>query len=130
MKKILAIVLSSLCFQTQALEYEQQFENDQICVSKVIIAPHEEIGLHRDEHQQVVIALKGGIITRLEADGRTTDVSFPTGKAVFRDVDSEKEQHRSINNSSEAVELIIIQFKNNTPEIDEKSAEAIVDIQN
>lgn len=131
MKKILAILMCSLSFQIQSLEYEQQFENDQICIGKVTIAPHEEIGLHRDTHPQVVIALKGGTITRLEADGRTTDVKFPTGKAVVREPDPENEQHRSVNNSSESVELIIIQLKNSTPistKADEKSHEIAIDI--
>lgn len=82
MKKVLAILMGSLSFQIQALEYEQQFENDQICIGKATIAPHAEIGLHRDMHPQVVIALKGGTSTRLEADGRTTDVKFPIGLVV------------------------------------------------
>lgn len=115
----------------QALEYEQQFENDQICIGKATIAPHEEIGLHRDVHPQVVIALKGGTITRLEADGTTTDVKFPSGEAVFREADPENELHRSVNNSSEPVELIIVQLKNRTPihtRADEKSHEIAIDI--
>jgi hypothetical protein len=111
MKKMLAVLMCFLSFDMQALEYEKQFENDQICIAKAKISPHEEIGLHRDVYPQVVIALKGGTITRLEADGRTTDVKFPTGEAVFREADSEIEQHRSVNNSSEPVELIIIQLK-------------------
>jgi hypothetical protein len=44
---------------------------------------HEEIGLHRDAYPQVVIGLQGGIITRLEANGSTVHVNFPTGRAVF-----------------------------------------------
>ena len=131
MRKILALLMCFLSLQMQALEYEQQFENDQICIGKAKIAPQEEIGLHRDAHPQVVIALKGGIITRLEADGRTTDVKFPTGTAVFRDADPENELHRSVNNSSEPVELIIIQLKNKSPintKADEKSHEIAIDI--
>ncbi|WP_068466661.1 cupin domain-containing protein [Candidatus Protochlamydia phocaeensis] len=131
MKKVLAILMCSRFFQIQALEYEQQFENDQICIGKATIAPHEEIGLHRDMHPQVVIALKGGTITRLEADGRTTDVKFPTGKAIFRKADPENEQHRSVNNSSEPVELIIIQLKNSqsvNQKVDEESHDIAIDI--
>lgn len=104
--------MCALSFQMQALDYEQQFENDQICIGKATIAPNEEIGLHRDLYPQVVIALKGGTITRIEPDGRKVDVKFPTGKAVFREADPENEQHRSVNNSSEPVELILIQLKN------------------
>lgn len=131
MKRILAALMCFLSFEMQALEYEKQFENDQICIGKAKIAPHEEIGLHRDEYPQVVIALKGGTITRLETDGRTKDLKFPTGETVFRDADPENELHRSVNNSSQPIELIIIQLKNNTPinaKADEKSHEISVDI--
>ncbi len=132
MKKVLlATLMCFLSFEMQALEYEKQFENDQICVAKAKISPHEEIGLHRDVYPQVVIALKGGTITRLEADGRTTDVKFPTGEAVYREADPENEQHHSVNNSSESVELITIQLKNSLPEftkVDEKSHEIAIDI--
>lgn len=99
----------------QALEYEPQFENDQISVAKAKIQPHEEIGLHRDAYPQVVIALKGGTITHLEADGRVTEVHFPTGVAVVREADPQDELHKSVNNSSESVELLIFQLKNSPP---------------
>ncbi len=67
--------------------------------------------MHRDAYPQVVVALQGGVITRLEADGSTVDVNFPTGKAVFREIDPPDQLHRSINNSSAPVELIVIQLK-------------------
>jgi len=44
----------------QALEFETHFENEQVSVSKVVIEPREEIGLHRDGFPQIVVALKGG----------------------------------------------------------------------
>lgn len=100
-----------LSFGLQALEYEVQFESDQICVAKAKIMPNEEIGLHRDVYPQVVVAPKGGTITRLEANGTTIDVVFPTGVAVFREMDPPEELHRSVNNGSEPVELMIVQLK-------------------
>lgn len=111
MKKVSAIFVCFLALEGHALEYEKQFENEQVCVAKVKIFPQEEIGLHRDVYPQVVIALKGGIITRLEADGRITDVSFPTGVAVYREADPENGLHKSVNYSSEEVEIISIQLK-------------------
>lgn len=98
----------------QAFEYEVQLENEQVHVARVKIMPYEELGLHRDAYPQVVIALQGGTITRLEANGTKTDVNFPTGTAVFREVDPPKELHTSVNNSETPVELIIIQLKNRT----------------
>ncbi len=113
MKKILTLAYLVLS-KAQALEYNVQFENDQVCVSRVVIEPKEEIGLHRDATPQIVIGLRGGTITRLEADGREVDVQFPTGKAVYRPVDPENELHKSMNKSNAPIEIIIVQIKNNS----------------
>jgi len=94
-----------------AFEYEVQLENDLVCVATAKIMPYEEIGLHRDIYPHVVIASKGGVITRLEANGTTTEVEFPIGIAVFREADPCDELHRSVNNSSESIELTIIHLK-------------------
>ena len=111
MKYLLLGIISFIGFNIQALEYEIQLENEAVNISRVKIMPHEEIGLHRDAYPQVVIALQGGVITRLEADGSTTDVNFPTGQAIFREMDPPEQLHKSVNNSSTPVELIIIQLK-------------------
>jgi hypothetical protein len=115
MKSLFLSLLCLIFLNAQAMEYELQFENDQISIAKAKIEPYEEIGSHRDAYHQVVIALKGGTITRLEADGRITDVHFPTGVAVVREADPQDELHKSINNSSEPVELIMIQLKDSPP---------------
>lgn len=111
MKKIVIGLACFFAFEMQALEYEKQYENDYIGVARVKIMPHEEIDFHRDTTPQIVIALKGGTITRLEADGSITPVEFPTGIAVYRKPDAEGQLHKSINKSTEAVELIVIQLK-------------------
>lgn len=112
MKKFFLGLECLIFAQAQALEYEVHFENDQVCVSRVVIEPKEEIGLHRDALPQIVIGLRGGTITRLESDGREIDVKFPTGKAVYRPIDPEDELHKSVNKSDEPIEIMIIQLKN------------------
>jgi hypothetical protein len=114
MQKVLLGLACLLTTGIQALEYQFQFENDQVCVARAKILAYEEIGLHRDAYPQVVVALQGGTITRLEADGRTVDVEFPTGIALFRPADPENQLHRSVNNSDAPIELIIIQLKNSS----------------
>ncbi|HEX2977990.1 MAG TPA: hypothetical protein VHO47_02640 [Candidatus Babeliales bacterium] len=106
---ILSVILQNTIL---ALEYEKQLENESVIVSLIKIMPQEEIGLHYDIFPQVVFALQGGKITRLEADGSTTDVEFPTQQAVFRPSEDESKIHRSVNNGSDAIELIIVQLKN------------------
>lgn len=100
--------------QVYALEYEIQFENDQVCVARVMIDPQEEIGLHRDAMPQIVFGVRGGVITRLESNGQEIDVEFPTGKAVYRPADPEDEYHKSVNRSDIPVEIIIVQIKQGT----------------
>lgn len=120
MKNILLRVICLAFSSIQAFEYELQFENDQISVAKAKMEPHEEIGLHRDVYPQVVVSLKGGTITRLEADGTITEVHFPTGVAVIREADPEDVLHKSVNNSSESVELLMIQLKNSAPVVERR----------
>ncbi len=112
-KYLLLTLACLISFKIYALEYEMQFENDVVSVTRAKILPHEEIGLHRDAYPQVIVALQGGIITRLEADGSKVDVNFPTGKAVFRSIDPPDQLHKSINDSDSPIELIIIQLKRN-----------------
>ena len=111
MRYLLLGLICLLSSSVQALEYEIQLENESVSIARVKIMPNEEIGLHRDAYPQVVIALQGGVITRLEADGSTIDVNFSTGRAVFREIDPPDQFHKSINNSSAPVELIIVQLK-------------------
>ncbi len=111
MKRILFTLICSITWGLNAIEVESQFENEKVSILKAKIAPWEEIGLHRDAIPTVVIALKGGTITRLEANGTTTDVHFPTGVAVYRNIDPPEELHRSVNKSADEIELIMIQLK-------------------
>ena len=107
------ILYGAICFlscKLGALEYEELLSHERVSIAKVKIMAGEEIGLHRDAHRQIVIALKGGTITRLEADGTTTDVDFPTGVAVFRGIDPPNELHKSVNRGTEPVELLILQL--------------------
>jgi len=73
--------------------------------------PQEEIGLHYDEYPQVVIALSGGILTRLEANGSQTQVEFPTNTPVFRPAETPDKMHKTLNATSAPIELTIIQLK-------------------
>lgn len=88
-----------------------QFENEQVCSAYLKIMPGEETEDHYDELPSVVIALNGGILTRLEADGSRTEVEFPTGKSVFVEAETPDKMHKTINATSKSIELIIVQLK-------------------
>jgi hypothetical protein len=105
------IFLCLFSFDIQSLECELQLQNECVNVYRIKITPHEEIDLHRDAYPQVVVALQGGVITRLEANGETSDIHFPAGQAVFRPQDPLDQLHKSVNNSADVIELIAIQLK-------------------
>ncbi len=92
------------------MEYCIQCENDQFRVSKIALDSGEEVGLHRDEYPRVVIGLKGGSYTRIEKDGSTKAIRFPTGEAVYLDADPIDQLHTG-KNSDEPLEIIVVELK-------------------
>ena len=111
MKHIFVLAGCCFCAQISGLKYEQLFENEQVIVGSALIAPREEIGLHRDVYPQVVYPIKGGIITRIEANGSLVDVSFPAKSAVYRPKDPENVFHKSLSRSDDPIELLIVHLK-------------------
>lgn len=111
MRNIFLALACLIPFIAQALEVEKQFENEKISVLKVRLEAGEEIGLHRDEYPRVVIGLQGGTIHRIEQAGTCNEIVFPTGKAVFLEADPVGEQHRAVNKTDQAIEVIVVQLK-------------------
>lgn len=95
----------------QALDYEVQLDNESMRIARVKVGAKEEIPLHYDVYPSVVVAVQGGILTRLEADGSETEVEFSTGKATVRPAETKDKAHKTVNNTDSEVELVIIQFK-------------------
>jgi quercetin dioxygenase-like cupin family protein len=110
-KFALMVACSIVTFGSYALEYEKQFENDRVIVSRIKVMAQEEIVMHYDLYPQVVFVLQGGTITRLEKDGSTNDVVFPMGKTIFIPAETPDKEHRAINNGEEAVEIVVTQLK-------------------
>lgn len=109
--KSFLFMICLLPFTAQALDYKLLNENEHTRVSKIKLMPGEEVGLHRDDLPRTVIGLKGGIIKRIEEDGSTKEIVFPTGEAVFLEADPIGEQHKGVNISAEPLEIIVIEYK-------------------
>ena len=110
MKIIYFLILSLIPFASQALEYKVEFENAEVRVSKIKMLPGEKVGPHRDECSRIVIGLKGGTYTRIEADGSFTKVSFPPGEAIFLPADPVGQLHSGENGDKE-LEIIVVELK-------------------
>jgi len=104
----------------QAYEEELLFENEQICVSRWKLLPGDAVGQHQDDYAQVVIALQGGVVTRIGADGSSNEILLPTGKAVYQEAD--RELHDAFNTSDAPIEALMIELKSATPQaVDNRS---------
>jgi quercetin dioxygenase-like cupin family protein len=110
MRRTCFLALFFIPFFAQALEYNIQYENEQVRVSKIKLAATEKIGLHRDEYPRLIITLKGGTYTRIEEDGTSQNIVFSTGETIFLDADPIGHLHKGENGSQE-LEMIVVEFK-------------------
>ena len=91
---------------------EPQFENEHVRVWKSIIMPNQPLALHRHEHGRTIVALKGGSLDVVDAQGRTMKtMTWETGKAYWLDVDPPGEQHGDLNRGTEPIEVVVVEMR-------------------
>lgn len=91
-----------------------QFENDSVRVWKTTIFPNQPLKMHRHEHDRVVVALKGGNLAKLDANGVLMPRIFETGNSYWLDKDPPNELHACVNKSNEPIEVVVIELKRHT----------------
>lgn len=91
---------------------EPQFENEHVRAWKSIILPKQPLALHRHEKGRALIALKGGQLKVVDKDGKTLDTyNWETGKAYWLDADPPGQMHGDVNDTSETIEVIVVEMK-------------------
>ena len=91
---------------------EPQFENDQVRVWKSIILPNQPLALHRHDHGRTIVALKGGTLDVVDAEGQTIKkMTWETGKAYWLDVDPAGQQHGDLNRGDAPIEVIVVEMR-------------------
>jgi hypothetical protein len=91
---------------------EPQFENSSVSVWKSIIMPNQPLALHRHDLGRTIVALKGGTLDIVDAQGKTTkQMTWETGKAYWLDADPPGEQHGDMNRTKEPIEVIVVQMR-------------------
>jgi quercetin dioxygenase-like cupin family protein len=100
--------------QTNATRREPQFENEHVQVWKSIIMPNQPLAIHRHDFGRTIVALKGGTLDIVDANGKTTrQEKWETGKAYWLGVDPPGQQHGDLNRGKEPMEVIVVQLKKN-----------------
>jgi hypothetical protein len=104
--------------QAGASRREPQFENSEVQVWKSIVMPNQPLALHRHDHGRALISLNGGTLNVVDGNGKVMDVyKLQAGKAMWLEADKAGTQHADVNPGKEAVEVIVVQLKNDKPKM-------------
>ena len=96
----------------QTTRREPQFENEHVAVWKSIIMPNQPLALHRHDLGRTIVALKGGTLDIVDANGKTTkQEKWESGKAYWLPADPPGTQHGDMNRGKEPMEVIVVQMK-------------------
>lgn len=91
---------------------EPQFENDHVRTWKSTIMPKQPLTLHRHEHGRALIALTDGQLKVVDKDGQTINTyNWERGKAYWLDVDPPGQMHADVNDTSQPIEVIVVELK-------------------
>lgn len=90
---------------------EFQFENEYVRVWKTIITSQVPLNFHRHDHPRVIVALKGGVLIKVNDRGEKTKLVLEPGKAYWYEDDPSEELHADINLSTDPVELMVIEMR-------------------
>jgi uncharacterized cupin superfamily protein len=88
-----------------------QFENDRGVSWKSVIPPHTESTLHRHDRYRTIVAIVGGDLTLVGADGKKTVVHYETGTAYWQAPMPAGEMHKDANETGKTIELVVIEIK-------------------
>ena len=98
--------------QTTGTRREPQFENANVRVWKSIIMPNQPLAVHRHDFGRTIVALKGGTLDVVDANGKTIQqLKWETGKAYWLDADPPNQQHGDLNRTKEPIEVIVVELR-------------------
>jgi len=97
---------------------EPQFENSEVQVWKSTVMPNQPLALHRHDHGRALVSLNGGTLNVVDGTGKVMDVyKLEAGKAIWLEADKAGTQHADVNPGKTAVEVIVVQLKNDKPKM-------------
>lgn len=87
------------------------FENDRAICWKTTVSPNLPLKMHRHDRARVIVALKGGVLKRVDEDGTTTNLVFETGRAYWYEADPIDNLHADVNEGTDDVVVVVTEFK-------------------
>jgi hypothetical protein len=97
---------------TTAAHRIPQFENGDVSVWKTVIPLHSPLKMHTHSHARVIVALTGGTIKIVYADGTSEIHHWDAGKAYWLPKSEGLKRHSDVNIGSKPIEVMVIEVKN------------------
>ncbi|HEX3878022.1 MAG TPA: hypothetical protein VHW24_13610 [Bryobacteraceae bacterium] len=98
--------------QAPAPQRVPQFENSDVAVWRTTVMPHAPLAMHTHDHPRVIVALQGGQMKIVYADGGTEAQNWETGKAYWLPMEEGKRRHADANQGDKPIEVMVVELKN------------------
>jgi len=89
-----------------------QFENADVAVWKTTVKPNAPLQMHTHDHPRVIVALQGGTMKIVYADGTSETQQWDTGKAYWLSSEEGKRRHADANQGNKPIEVMVVELKN------------------
>ena len=97
--------------QPPATQRIPQFENDQVAVWRTTILPKAPLAMHTHDHPRVIVALSGGDMKIVYADGGSQNEHWDTGKAYWLSLEEGKRRHADSNQGDKPIDVMVVELK-------------------
>ena len=88
-----------------------QFDNERATAWKSVIPAHSQSTMHRHDHFRTVVALTGGELKTVTADGQTTVTALEKGKAYWFAPMPQGVTHKDVNDTDQTIEVVVVEVK-------------------
>ena len=88
-----------------------QFDNERATAWKSVIPAHSQSTMHRHDHFRTVVALTGGALKTVTADGQTTVTALEKGKAYWFAPMPQGVTHKDVNDTDQTIEVVVVEVK-------------------
>jgi hypothetical protein len=97
--------------QTNPPQRIPQFENADVAVWKTTVMPNAPLQMHTHDHPRVIVALQGGTMKIVYADGASETQRWDTGKAYWLSSEEGKRRHADANQGDKPIEVMVVELK-------------------
>jgi len=88
-----------------------QFDNERATAWKSVIPARSQSTMHRHDHFRTVVALTGGGLKTVTADGQTTVTPLEKGKAYWFAPMPPGVMHKDVNDTDQTIEVVVVEVK-------------------